>query len=731
MGVNNGSVTNHFYMPSNGKSEANTRPSSQPQAHYVIPFMENRLFTGRDSTLDDLKQKLFLQAHTDKLALFGLGGIGKTQIALQLAQWVKANIPDCSIFWAPAFSLQSFEQACWQISKELQIHQNLDGESAMVLMHRQLSSEKAGKWLFIVDNADDIDLLFDELNQYFPASKTGVTFLTTRSREVAVSFARKDIVELHKMTTEEGISFLAKSLGEDLLRDEKLTIQLLEQLNLLPLAIAQAAHYICRNNGTITRYLELMHKTEKDRMCLASREFRDNTRYRKMPNAVTATWFISFNQIKSSDPSAADLLEFISYLEPKAIPRFVLPILDSEEEMDFAIGTLCSYGFLTRRHDEDMFDIHSLVQLSTRVWIKETQKAQQVIATVTQHMDKCFPSADYKNRDKWRMCLPHALEVLRREESQNLPERYGLLSKVGACILADGRAKDAVIYFGYVCLWMESHFDEGNHTRLVSQRNLANAYQSDGQIKQAKELLEHVVAVERTMLDEEHPSRLASQHTLASVYQSNGQTKQAIELLEHVVTVQERTLDEEHPSRLTSHHTLASVYLSNGQPKQAIELLEHVVAVEGRTLDEEHPSRLTSQHSLAIAYQYNRQIEQAIQLFEHVVAVEGRTLDEEHPERLTSQYSLAKAYQYNGQIEQAIQLFEHVVAVRQRTLDEEHPDRLTSQYSLAIAYQYNGQIEQAIQLFEHVVAVRQRTLDEGHPDRLESQKALQDVKQLR
>lgn len=108
-------------------------------------------------------------------------------------------------------------------------------------------------------------------------------------------------------------------------------------------------------------------KTEKDRMRLASRNFHDSTRYRKMPNAVTTTWLVSFNQIKGSDPSAADLLEFISYLEPKVIPRSVLLTLDSEEEMDFAIGTLCSYGFLTRRVNEDMFDIHSLVQLSKRM----------------------------------------------------------------------------------------------------------------------------------------------------------------------------------------------------------------------------------------------------------------------------------------------------------------------------------------------------------------------------
>ncbi|KAJ5330355.1 hypothetical protein N7476_000138 [Penicillium atrosanguineum] len=724
MGVNHGSVTNHFHMPIEETKEINPRPCDQPQAHYVIPSLENRHFTGREFTLDELQQRLFLQANTEKLALFGLGGIGKTQVALQLARWVKVHVPDCSIFWAPALSLESFEQACSQIVKELQIHQNSDGESAMELVHRELSSDKAGKWLFIVDNADDVDLLFDELDQYFPASKEGVTLLTTRSREVALSFAGRDKVELQKMTTKEGIAFLTKIVGEDSLCDQNSTIQLLEELNFLPLAISQAAYYICRNDGTTIRYLELMHKTEKDRMRLASREFHDSTRYRRMPNAVTTTWLISFDQIQGSDPSAADLLEFMSYLESKAIPRSILPTLNSEEEMEFAIGTLCSYGFLTRRDNENMFDMHSLVQLSTRVWITEARKTRQIIAAVTQHMDKCFPSDEYTNRETWRMYLPHALEILRREESKDTSERYSLLSKVGNCVLADGRAKEAVAFFGDVCAWNESHYNEEHPDRLASQHDLAGAYRSNGQIKQAVQLLEHVVAVQGRTLDEEHPDLLASQHELAGAYQSNGQIKQAVQLLEHVVAVRERMVDEEHPARLASQHELAGAYQSNGKIKQAVQLLEHVVAVQGRTIDEEHPNRLASQHDLAGAYKSNGKIKQAVQLLEHIVAVEERTLDEEHPDRLASQQTLAGVYQSNGQIKQAVQLLEHVVAVRGRTIDEEHPDRLASQHDLARAYYSNGQIKQAMELLEYVVAVKGRTIDEEHPSRLASQHEL-------
>ncbi|KAJ5717539.1 hypothetical protein N7488_003185 [Penicillium malachiteum] len=143
IGVSNGPVTNHFHIQNDGTKETNDRSHDQSQAHYVIPSLSNRHFTG---------------------PLYGLGGIGKTQVALQLARWVKTHIPDCSVLWAPALSIESFEQACSQIAKELRIPQTPEDGSFMELVCRQLSSDKAGKWPFIVDNVDDIDLLFNNLD---------------------------------------------------------------------------------------------------------------------------------------------------------------------------------------------------------------------------------------------------------------------------------------------------------------------------------------------------------------------------------------------------------------------------------------------------------------------------------------------------------------------------------------------------------------------------------------
>lgn len=677
--------------------------------------------------LEELQQRLFTQADTPILALFGLGGIGKTQVALQLADWVKKQMPEFSVFWVTALSLQTFEQTCSRIVKEVGIQKHSDDEceSAMELVHDYLSSNAAGKWLFIVDNADDLDLLFNELEQYFPASENGVTLLTTRYRKVAVAFASADIVELREMTLAEGEVFLTKIVSKELLCGPESTTQLLEELLFLPLAIVQAASYMSNLEVKVSKYLEIMHHTEKDRADLASRDFHDRTRYRSMPNAIVNTWTITFKQIKKYEPTAAEMLEFLSYIEPKAIPQSMLPTLKSKENTEHAIGVLCSYRFLTRIDDDNAFDIHDLVQLSTRRWVEEARHAQQVIRKVIQRVDECYPSEENYSLEKCRAYLPHALKIIRRDESRGISERYSLLIKVGYFVATEGREKEALGFFEDASMWHESQHGEEHPDRQFSEHALANAYRSSGQAKNAVQILERVVAARKRTAAEEDRSLLAYQYALAMAHQSSGQNiKSVVQMFEHVVTVHERTLDEENPDRLASQHALAKAYRSDGQIEQAMQILEHVVTLRERTLSEEDHDLLSSQHSLAKTYKADGQIKPAIEILEHVVEIRKRTLDEGSRFLLSSQRALAKMYKLNNQIELAVEVLEHVVTVHKETLDEEDHDRLSSQHELAIAYRSNEQYELSVQILEKVVTVRKRMLDEEHPNRLASQHAL-------
>jgi hypothetical protein len=113
---------------------------------------------------------------------------------------------------------------------------------------------------------------------------------TTRTLEVALSLTRGDVLELDAMDRGDAIDFLSKSLvKKELLSNQAMTDKLLDELTCLPLAIAQAAAYLNINRTTIARYLWQLHNTEQDLVCLMSREFRDDTRYKGSANAVATT----------------------------------------------------------------------------------------------------------------------------------------------------------------------------------------------------------------------------------------------------------------------------------------------------------------------------------------------------------------------------------------------------------------------------------------------------------
>lgn len=620
------------------------------QCHY-IPIPRNRRFVGRQAVLDTLRQKLFVDDESRVSALVGLGGVGKTQVALQLAYWAKENKPELSIFWVPALSDSTFQQACADIAKKLAIKISGD-DDPRALLRQHLCSADAGEWLLIVDNADDYALLFEDnsavtegLMDFLPQSEGGRILITTCLWRVATAAAGNQVVDLGQMSPDDAMSHLEKSLiPKDGVQETSERNELLVELEHLPLAITQAAAYLNENQISISEYLGLLRGTPQELTSLMSYEFRDNTRYKNSKNAIATTWLVSFEQIRRSDPVAADLITFISFIQPKAIPRSLLPPCQSKERMTRAIGTLCAYSFLSNRGENKVFDMHSLVHMATQIWVRRGNLAAQEAEKAIRHVEAVFPNNKHENRFLWREYMPHALKLLEGTEGHDIIEKYDLFQRVGHCLHVDGRTKEAVRCLEQDYQWRRENFPETGDGRLLAQHNLASIYVDDGQAQKSIELLEGVVKVEEKKFPHDHPHRLASQHVLARAYLENGEVKKAIDLLEVVVGIREKVLAEDHPDRPTSQHELAIAYLENGEMKKAIDLLEVVVGNGEKVLAEDHPDRLASQHELARACLLNRQVDRAIELLEHVVKTDARMYNEGDPRLQISRELLEKAY---------------------------------------------------------------------------------------
>lgn len=579
------------------------------QPLFMVPLLKRKRFTGRLEVIQKLTQMLFTQDDCQRVAVHGLGGIGKTQVALQVAFWTKKNMPEYSVLWVSADSHDSFEQACDEIIKAAGL-QRSNNENPKASVRTYLGSKDAGKWLLIVDNADDEDILFgseerpDSIHDYLPQIETGRILFTTRSRGLAFNVADADVLDLQEMSRQEGVDLLEKSLVQKgQLKNQDIVSELLKELTYLPLAIAQVAEYLNKNEKSIEDYLHMYRKTDGDKIKLLSSKYRDNTGSRGSQSDVATTWLRSFDHICKADPFAMEILSFVAYIEPRAIPRSILPHLGSDWRIDQAIRTISGVGFLTERGNK-VFDMHSLVHLMTRRWVENHPKGASLRKVVV-HLSKIFPTGDWENRRLWRQYLPHALRVLRENEDAEKYnyEHYRLGHRVGNRLLADGSSREAVELLQR--MGATQTLPDDPSYQLGYQHLLATAYLENGQIGEAVELLQTVVAIRSQTLAEDHPNRLVSQHELARAYLENGQIEEAVKLLQMVVAIRSQILAEDHPDRL-SQQGLATAHLENGQIEEAVKLMEHVVTVQNRVLPENHPALVLSQKWVTHMYSIKR-----------------------------------------------------------------------------------------------------------------------------
>jgi hypothetical protein len=220
---------------------------------------KNCQFVGRRAELQILKRRMITVQDCQSLAVTGLGGIGKTELVLDFAHSVAEQHPDISVLWASALNARSSLHDIEGIAQHLRIRsdatQNMDLKD---LVRRNLSTERAGRWLLIVDNAEDTEMFKQSLLRYLPTSPLGVTIFTTRHSSIARNLAVSDLLEVKELSLQEATKLLKTTLADvDSFKDPKAVAELLAELGFIPLAIIQAAAYINHKEIPVPEYLRL------------------------------------------------------------------------------------------------------------------------------------------------------------------------------------------------------------------------------------------------------------------------------------------------------------------------------------------------------------------------------------------------------------------------------------------------------------------------------------------
>ncbi|KAK7582824.1 hypothetical protein V3481_012122 [Fusarium oxysporum f. sp. vasinfectum] len=642
-------------------------------AKFVVPYIKNPDYVNRSATWEKLKTQLGLDQRPraadarQRVSLFGLGGVGKTQIALAYVYWLREEFPDVSVFWVHASTEERFRQSYASIAEECDIPGRDDTElDLLMLVKAWLEKKIKTQWFMVIDNADDAQLFFplqqntahrrnEKLGRYIPECAHGSILVTTRNKKAGLRFARgKPPIEVGNMTSHETNQLVRRMLENNDIHDEEI-FGLATRLENLPLALAQAAAFIHENGIAINDYIGLLDASDAVLVDCLSEPFEAMGRDSDTPHAVTATWIISFEQIEKQDRFTGEVLSLISLFDRQAIPKeFISGYWQKEWErvseasesfpeakIIKALGTLKAFCFILEAKDQSL-DMHRLVQLVTRKWLavkgNMTKYAQQALKTVS----GAFPYGRFETREVCLKYLPHAYAVLRNESTSSRKERARLLHCIAGYFDYEGHWEEAEQYgIGAVKLRTEILGEEHPDT-LTSMGNLASTYWNQGRLKEAEELQVDVMEIRKRVLGEEHPDTLTSMANLASTYWNQGRLKEAEELQVDVMEIQKRVLGEEHPHTLTSMANLASTYRNQGRWKEAEELQVDVMEIRKRVLGEEHPSTLTSMSNLAWMYKDQGSLDAAVALMQKCVCLRKKVLGADHPDTISSLTTLAR-----------------------------------------------------------------------------------------
>jgi tetratricopeptide (TPR) repeat protein len=697
---------------------------------WQVPFDQLSGFVGRENEIQRLKQKLFEPSSRRVVAILGLGGVGKSRLALEIAFQTRTDQPERAILWIDATEKLTFEKDVLAIAKKLGIPGANDEKTDIKQIFKQgLSSWSPGKWLLIIDNADDEALWGQQLipdstlMNCLPNTRNGAILITTRTRRVAVTLAGKELVSLVELSAAVAARMFVGMLeDQDLAGDAVAVSTLLENLAFLPLAITQAAAFINMTQVPVQTYLKLLDQPEGHVIKLLSKDFGDPSRTQTAKNPVATTWFISFNHIRKNHSLAADFLSSMACFHEKNIPQSLLPKGESEVDFVEAIGVLIGYSFV-RKHttggnSEEMYDLHRLVQIAARNWLTIEDSLSHWKRRCLNRTNRCFPLAKHGYKDIWTMYMPHAQRLCDDSEMADIPERYELLQKMGECFIKDGKYDEAVSAQKIVVQYAENtRRVTGSDLELFhAYKHLGTALTWTGEGVAAQDFTEKCLVIALEVLGPEHPDTLDVKIQLGKVYGNRGLFTRAEEHLETAMHTSLRVLGHDHAHTTASMSYLAEIYRGQKRFKEAEELLSRAVEGYKKVLGEEDPSTLESLSALAwLSYQQGR-FEEAEKLQGYVLDTNARVLGPEHPETLRCTLRLVSVYAGQHRYEDAEVLGTQTMEKLKKVLGPLHPNTLVSMNNLAGILKQQGKIVEAIKLMSQCVQLKVQVEGAEHPN---------------
>lgn len=742
-----------------------------PTSRHNLPWERNIYFTGRKDELEAMEEQL--KEH-GRAAIFGLGGVGKTQTALEYAY---CHLGDYNhIFWVRAENETDILDGYGKIAKMLDLpvakEPNIELRAKIVKAHL----EDAGaitNYLVIYDNGDDVAPV-----ENWRPQNAGHILITSRAR----NFDQVNIihpVEIVNLPSEDAQAFLLKRSGLDSQKlsseDQTILKSLVEALGELPLAIEQAGAYIKQKSVDLKSYAAAY---EKRRLEVLE---RGGEYLKHHPESVAATWLLNFEEIEKS-PASAELLNFCAFAAPDSIPfelfeagpEKIGPAYDAlyKEEGELAtseaLSEIARFSLLRIEPQERSCAIHRLVQEVIRSRMSDEEQREWA-GRFVEALDGAFPDVKFEN---WEVCerlieQAPALYEWVVEYDLASEEAARVFNRAGYYLQDHGRYRDVEAYFQKAlelfkeidgeenenvagCLnnlagvyELGSRYDDAEilyqeslaiYKKVVGVKaigtakvlnNLAGLYCAQGSYYKAEPLYEEALVIYKMVQGVEHLDTATALNNFASLYLSLGRYGAAEPLYKKTLEIRKKISGDDHLSIVLSLSGLGVLYLRWGRDEEAAPFLTDALALSKKKLNDEHPYMAMCLNNLASLYMNQELFDKADLLYQESLIIRKKAFGDEHPYIAESLNNLAFLYELQGRYDVAEPLHQESLAIRKKVLGDEHPDTANSLNNLGVLYMLQEKYKEALPPLEQAVAICEKSLGLDHPRTIDGEKNLE------
>ncbi|WP_245667878.1 FxSxx-COOH system tetratricopeptide repeat protein [Actinomadura macra] len=671
--------------------------------------LRNKNFTGREEQLDALRSNVSGASTTVALhALHGMGGVGKTQMAIEYA-WRYLDQYDL-VWWIPADQPMLVRSSLAQLAPYLDLPQAAAAgvdDAATAVLEALRRGEPYGHWLLIFDNADQPE----DINQMMPRGPGHVLITSRNNRWEGVV----ETISIDVFTREESVEFLRKRVSTSMKPEH--ADKLAEELGDLPLALDQAGALLAQTGMTAADYLDALHRETGQLLSVGKPN--------EYPMSMTAAWRISVTNLGQRMPEAVELLRCCALFGPEPIPRDVFrsrgvqrpqlaELLSRPIHLSQAIGELGRYALLRIDLDSRTVQVHRLIQALVRESLPEPEQ-EEIRADVHQLLVGALPKNPDEARywEEFRNLVAH-LEPTKVETSVNDKVRSMALDMTRYLYLS-GNFSSAQRYVDrFIENWSESSEAPGADA-LRCLREKGNILRDLGRYEEAYALNQSTLQKMRAAgLPEDDIFPLIN--SIGADLRARGRFREALTHDEESRSAHVEAFGSDDPRALRATNNLAVDYSLSSRFPESILLHEEAYTLAdqaGRTIGAAFV--LAIWNGLARATRLNGEYSKACDVGEEAYAYGLEHLGRDHPWTLRTAKDLSIALRRFGEVSRAEDLAGDVHGRCLRLFGLDQPDTLAAAMSLANVRRNADRVQESLELAADTVQRYRRVYGPDHP----------------